>query len=121
MCLRVGGMAWGISVAAKSGKIAGLQCRVSLIDCLQALFRLAVAAMGVGVVELDQFLVARLEAHQGERGAQVKHVEGGLLSRPRSSPLAAVLRARPFAAAKKAKAVAQFRIVDPPEARADRP
>src|SRR5271156_4859943 len=49
-----------------SCEIAGLQRGISLIDDLELLLGFLVAAMGVGMVQLDQDLIPRLEAHQGE-------------------------------------------------------
>src|SRR5258708_621917 len=58
-----------------SVEIAGFEGRVGLIDDLQLLLGGLVAAMGVGVVLLDQHLVARLEAHRGEGRFEIEHVE----------------------------------------------
>jgi hypothetical protein len=51
----------GVGVGA-----AGLQRGISLIDDLELLLGCLVAAMGVGMMQLDQDLIPRLEAHQGE-------------------------------------------------------
>src|SRR5262252_2229065 len=51
---------------SRSCEIAGLQGGVGLVDNLELLFGRLVAAMGVGVVRLDQSLVTRLEADHRE-------------------------------------------------------
>src|SRR5438876_9664279 len=56
----------GPAVLGRLVEIAGFEGRVGLIDDLQLLLGGLVAAMGIGVVLLDQHLVARLEAHRGE-------------------------------------------------------
>src|SRR5712692_2201833 len=61
--------------------IAGLEGRIGLIDDLQLLLGGLVAAMGVRVMLLDQHLIARLEAHRGERRFEIEHREGLLASR----------------------------------------
>src|SRR5947199_2166960 len=58
-----------------SAEIAGLQGRIGLVDDLQFLLGDLVAAMRVGMVLLDQHLVARLEAHFGEWWLDVKNRE----------------------------------------------
>src|SRR5216683_931601 len=67
-----------------SVEIAGFEGRVGLVDDLQLLLGGLVAAMGVRVVLFDQHLVARLEAHRGEGGFEIEHVEG--LGARRSDP-----------------------------------
>src|SRR5712691_7114712 len=59
-----------------SVEIARFEGRVGLIDDLQLLLGGLVAAMSIRVVLLDQHLVARLEAHRGEGGFEIEHVEG---------------------------------------------
>src|ERR1700722_6219531 len=65
------------------GEVAGLERRVGLIDDLEALFGVLVAAMRVGMVELDQFLVARFQARQGHRRLEIEHRERPSLWRSR--------------------------------------
>src|SRR5438876_12443190 len=55
-----------------SVEVAGFQGRVGLVDDLQFLLGGLVAAMGIGVVLLDQRLVARLEARRGQRRFDIK-------------------------------------------------
>jgi hypothetical protein len=46
-----------------SCEVARLQCGIRLIDYLELLLGCLVAAMGVGVMQLDQDFIPRLEAH----------------------------------------------------------
>ena len=68
----VAGKGWP-RILSGSVEIAGLQGRIGLVDDLQLLLGGLVAAMGVGVVLLDQHLVARLEAHRGQRRFEIEH------------------------------------------------
>src|SRR6185437_6149270 len=65
---------WGAAEATSCGsaEIAGFQGGVGLIDDLELLLGGLVAAMRVGVVELDEHLVPGLQADRGERGLEVK-------------------------------------------------
>ena len=65
----------------RSGNIARLQGGEGEVDDLEPLFRRLVAAMHVGVVELHEFLIARLEAAEGERRNEVEHGERLVLRR----------------------------------------
>src|SRR4029077_4241830 len=58
-----------------SAEIAGFQGRVCLIDNLELLLEDLVAAMGVGVVFLDQHLVARLETELGKGRLEIEYRE----------------------------------------------
>src|SRR6185295_14746633 len=69
---------WG---RRSSVDVAGLEGRIGLVDDLQFLLGGLVAAMGVRVMLLDQHLIARLEAHRGERRFEIEHREGLLSSR----------------------------------------
>src|SRR5437867_11723354 len=84
-----------------SVEVAGFQGRVGLIDDFQLLLGGLVAAMGVRVVLLDQHLIARLEAHRGERRFEIEHGDG-LLAR-RGGPRRGL--ARPTIAARLAAVV----------------
>src|SRR5260370_4742538 len=64
-----------------SVEVAGFQGRIGLVDDLQLLLEDLVAAMGVRVVLLDQRLIARLQAHRGERRLEVEDREGLLACR----------------------------------------
>ena len=70
-------------------KIAGLERRIGVVDDLQPFLGSLVAAMRVGVVELDQFLIARLEPDQGEGRREIEDDEGLLLLGERALALAA--------------------------------
>src|SRR5665213_305121 len=56
-----------------SGKIARLQHGVGEIDDLEPLLRRLVAAVDVGMMQLHEFLIARLEADKGQRRRQVEY------------------------------------------------
>src|SRR5882672_2635061 len=89
-----------------SGEIARFQRCIGLVDHLQLFLRCLVSAMCIGMVELDQFLVACLEANQGEGRLYLEDDEGSLLRR--QLPLVAWRLARAVAAgiAKDAEIVA---------------
>src|SRR5579883_1810214 len=76
---------------SKSGKVAGFQGGIGLVDDLQFLFCRFVPAVGVGVVALDEFLVARLERRQCQRKLEPEHRERLFLRRARPRPLARTL------------------------------
>src|SRR5207248_2078022 len=79
------GAGWVRGVAARwSCEIARLQRGISLIDDLEFLFGCLVAAMGVGMVQLDQDLIPRLEAHQGEGRLDFENGERLLARRQRA-------------------------------------
>src|SRR5712691_2345076 len=83
----------GPAILGDSVEIAGFEGRVGLIDDLQLLLGGLVAAMGVGVMLFDQHLVARLEAHRGEGGFEIEHVEG--LRARRGDPRGGLARPAP--------------------------
>src|SRR5712691_4635839 len=83
----------GPATLGDSVEIAGFEGRVGLVDDLQLLLGGLVAAMGVGVVLFDQHLVARLEAHRGEGGFEIEHVEG--LRARRGDPRGGLARPAP--------------------------
>src|SRR5215469_155050 len=62
-------------------EIAGLQGGVGLVDDLQLLLGCLVAAMRIGVMQLDQRLVARLEPDQGEGRVELEDRQGLLARR----------------------------------------
>ena len=66
----------GPAILGDSVEIAGFEGRVGLIDDLQLLLGHFVSAMCIGMVELDQRLVARLQAHRGERSLDLEHGQG---------------------------------------------
>src|SRR5277367_2919476 len=67
-----------------SCEIARLQRGVSLIDDLELLLGRLVAAMGIGMMQFDQNLIPRLEAHQGEGGLDFENGERLLARRQRT-------------------------------------
>ena len=67
-----------------SCEIARLQRGISLIDDLEFLFGCLVAAMGVGMVQLDEDLIPRLEAHQSEGRLDFENCERLLARRQRA-------------------------------------
>src|ERR1700751_716845 len=80
-----GGAGWVRGAAARgSCEIARLQRGISLIDDLQLFLGRLVATMGVGMVQLDQNLIPRLEAHQGEGRLDFENGERLLARRQRA-------------------------------------
>src|SRR5271170_7738124 len=70
--------------ACGSTEIAGFQSGIGLIDDLQLLLGRLVPAMRVGMVQLDQCLVPRLQTHRGERRLDLEYGKRLFLSRERS-------------------------------------
>src|SRR5262249_51371362 len=72
------------SMPAVSGEVAALQRRIGLVDDLEPLLGRLVAAMRIGVVQLDQFLVPRLEANEREGRLELEHQKRDRLGARRS-------------------------------------